>query len=59
MFFNGLGSFDAAIDCAAANNGLKRRVLLRGRANFRLAPELALTIRNWTTFLTRSEWLSG
>ena len=32
MFFNGLESFDAAIDCAAANNGLKRRWLHRGRS---------------------------
>jgi hypothetical protein len=32
IFFNGLGSFDAAVDCAAANNGLKRRWLLRGRS---------------------------
>jgi hypothetical protein len=40
---NGLASFDAAIDCAAANNRLKRR--RKARANFRFAPELALNIR--------------
>jgi hypothetical protein len=41
IFFNGLESFDAAVDCAAANNGLKRRRLDRGQSEFRFAPGLA------------------
>ena len=43
LFLNGLASFDAAVDCAVANNRLKRR--REARANFRFAPELALNIR--------------
>jgi hypothetical protein len=57
--FNGLASFDAAVDCAAANNGLKRRRLDRGQGEFGFAPGLAFNIRIRSTFSTRSDELSA
>ena len=52
-FINGLASFDGAVDCAAANNRLKRRRDNQGEFGF--APEFALNIRIKTIFLTRNE----
>jgi len=52
-----LSSFYQALDCAAANNGLKRRQLqyrVWAGSGF---TGLALNISNGTTFLTRTDLL--
>jgi hypothetical protein len=41
LFINGLPSFEVAVDCAAANNRLKRRRENQGEFGF--APEFAFT----------------
>jgi hypothetical protein len=50
-FLKGLASFDAAVDCAAANNRLKRRKVGSNRSEFGFAPEFAFTISNQDNFL--------
>jgi hypothetical protein len=50
----GLASFADAVDCAAANNGLKRRRMLQ-RGEFGYPPELAPNIRIKIIFLTRDD----
>jgi hypothetical protein len=56
LFCNGLASFDAAIDCAAANNRLKRRrEPISSQSEFGFAPGLALNFRIKTIFLTRND----
>jgi len=39
-----LASFDTALDCASANNRLKRRRVKSSRGGFGFAPEFALNI---------------
>jgi hypothetical protein len=50
-----LGSFDEAVDCAIANNRLKRRGGISEQGEFGNKPQLAHNIRSKTIFLARSE----